>query len=187
MGDGGNGQRVASRRTSTRQKAEIQGTRLIQSRQRQEQYINNENPQNVYTMNSDKISPDQSHSKITFSGYNHSQPRGQTQGQIIHPSSISRGGVNNKNSYKIKELPLNMENDPRENLNLAQYNFNRMDVIDEEGEAGHDHRGERGGGERGERGGARRSTRGVNDQLMSAGQDRRGSKNMHNTTTNFYP
>lgn len=71
-----------------------------------------------------------------------------------------------------------MENEPRENMNLAQYNFNRMDVIDEEGEANHDHRGG---------GGARRSTRGVNDQLMSAGQDRRGSKNMHNTTTNFYP
>jgi len=29
MGDGGNGQRVASRRTSTRQKAEIQGARMI--------------------------------------------------------------------------------------------------------------------------------------------------------------
>jgi len=25
-----------------------------------------------------------------------------------------------------------MENEPRENMNLAQYNFNRMDVIDEE-------------------------------------------------------
>jgi len=27
-----------------------------------------------------------------------------------------------------------MENDPREHLNLAQYNFNRMAVIDEEGQ-----------------------------------------------------
>ena len=71
-----------------------------------------------------------------------------------------------------------MENEAREHLNLAQYNFNRMAVIDEEGEG---NQGLRGGGA------ARRSTRGVNDQLMSAGQDRRGSKNMHNTTTNFYP
>ena len=71
-----------------------------------------------------------------------------------------------------------MVNEAREHLNLAQYNFNRMAVIDEEGEAGK--QGHRGGA-------ARRSTRGANDQLMSAGQDRRGSKNMHNTTTNFYP
>lgn len=47
-----------------------------------------------------------------------------------------------------------MENEPRENMNLAQYNFNRMDVIYEEGEANHGHRGG---------GAARRSTRGVND------------------------
>ena len=45
-----------------------------------------------------------------------------------------------------------MEVEARENLNLAQYNFNRMAVISEEGEAGHR------GGEA-----ARRSTRGVND------------------------
>ena len=38
----------------------------------------NEHPQNVYTlnMNAAKISPDQSHSKIPFTSYNHSQPRG---------------------------------------------------------------------------------------------------------------
>ena len=72
-GVGGNGQRVASRRTSTRQKADMQGARIIHSRQRQEQFIN-EHPQNVYTlnMNSAKVSPDQSHSKIPFSNYNHS-------------------------------------------------------------------------------------------------------------------
>lgn len=49
-----------------------------------------------------------------------------------------------------------MENEPRENMNLAQYNFNRMDVIDEEEVAQHGQR-DRGGGA------ARRSTRGVND------------------------
>ena len=99
---GGNGQRVASRRTSTRQKADMQGARIIHSRQRQEQFLN-EHPQNVYTlnMNSDKISPDQSHSKIPFSNYNHSQPRGQTQGSLAHPGSMTHK-INNKNSFKIK-------------------------------------------------------------------------------------
>jgi len=52
-----------------------------------------------------------------------------------------------------------MENEAREHLNLAQYNFNRMAVIDEEGEGGNQaQRGASGVG-----GPARRSTRGVND------------------------
>jgi hypothetical protein len=47
--------------------------------------------------------------------------------------------INNKNSFKIKQLPVDynqgkdMENEVREHLNLAHYNFNRMAVIDEEG------------------------------------------------------
>ena len=59
-------------------------------------------------MNSDKISPDQSHSKIPFSNYNHSQPRNQTQGQLVHPGSMGSmtHKINNKNSFKIKQLPL---------------------------------------------------------------------------------
>lgn len=48
-----------------------------------------------------------------------------------------------------------MEIEARENLNLAQYNFNRMAVISEEGEGNHR--------ERPEGNAARRSTRGVND------------------------
>lgn len=50
-----------------------------------------------------------------------------------------------------------MENEAREHLNLAQYNFNRMAVISEEGEPGYQGGSNRGGGA------ARRSTRGVND------------------------
>lgn len=74
-----------------------------------------------------------------------------------------------------------MENEAREHLNLAHYNFNRMAVIDEEGIESNNHRRAmlqveddkpRRGGTRG------------NDQLMSAGQDRR--KNMHNTASSFY-
>jgi hypothetical protein len=48
IGSVANGQRVASRRTSTRQKADIQANRIIHSRQRAEQF---EHPQNVYAMN----------------------------------------------------------------------------------------------------------------------------------------
>lgn len=63
-----------------------------------------------------------------------------------------------------------METEAREHLNLAQYNFNKMAVIDEEGaESTHNRKGTRGG------------------QLMSAGQDLRTNKNMHNTTSGFYP
>ncbi len=75
-----------------------------------------------------KISPEISHSKIAFSNYHHggSQQQGR-QGS-------------NKANFRIKQLPQdyhndnhNMENEAREHLNLAQYNFNRMAVIDEEG------------------------------------------------------
>jgi len=53
-----------------------------------------------------------------------------------------------------------MESEAREHLNLAQYNFNKMAVIDEEGlESAQNRRGTRG------------------DQLMSAGQDLRANKN----------
>ena len=39
-----------------------------------------------------------------------------------------------------------METEAREHLNLAQYNFNNMPVIDEEGaESSHNRRGTRGG------------------------------------------
>lgn len=64
-----------------------------------------------------------------------------------------------------------MESEAREHLNLAQYNFNKMAVIDEEGvESTQNRRGTRG------------------NQLMSAGQDLRANKNqMHNTTSGFYP
>ena len=71
-----------------------------------------------------------------------------------------------------------MENEAREHLNLAHYNFNRMAVIDEEGI---DTNNARRAVMNGERGG----TRG-NDQLMSAGQDRRQKNNMHNTASSFY-
>lgn len=64
-----------------------------------------------------------------------------------------------------------MESEAREHLNLAQYNFNKMAVIDEEGaESSHNIRGTRGG-----------------EGLVSAGQDLRTNKNMHNTTSGFYP
>jgi hypothetical protein len=64
-----------------------------------------------------------------------------------------------------------METEAREHLNLAQYNFNNMAVIDEEGaESAHNRKGTRGG-----------------EGLMSAGQDMRTNKNMHNTTSGFYP
>ena len=58
------------------------------------------------------------------------------------PSSqniISKHNTNKNNSFKIKQIPIDynvtekeMENDVREHLNLAHYNFNRMAVIDEE-------------------------------------------------------
>ena len=53
---------------------------------------------------------------------------------------IKNHNQNSNNSFKIKQLPTEfhvtekeMENDVREHLNLAHYNFNRMAVIDEEG------------------------------------------------------
>jgi hypothetical protein len=66
-----------------------------------------------------------------------------------------------------------METEAREHLNLAHYNFNRMAVIDEEGIEGTNAP-------------SQGKSRGAND-LMSAGQDRRAVKNMHNTTSGFYP
>jgi len=72
-----------------------------------------------------------------------------------------------------------MENDAREHLNLAQYNFNRMAVIDEEG---HDIT-TMSGNAQGYDGPNRTS------ELVSAGEGgRRTNKNtMHNTTSGFYP
>ena len=64
-----------------------------------------------------------------------------------------------------------MESEVRDNLNLAHYNFNRMAVIDEEAnEPSKEQRG-----------------RSRGDNLMSAGQNQRVIKNMHNTTSGFYP
>ena len=77
-----NQQRVASRRTSTRQKAEIQANRAMHSRQRVEQYNvgSADYPQNVYAFNMNsqsqitaKISPENSQSKIVFQNFNPSQ------------------------------------------------------------------------------------------------------------------
>jgi hypothetical protein len=53
---------------------------------------------------------------------------------------VFNNNLSNKNkSFKIKQLPTeyavkeeNMEEEARENLNLAHYHFNRMAVIDEE-------------------------------------------------------
>jgi len=62
---------------------------------------------------------------------------------VVAPSNqnvINKHNKNNNNSFKIKQIPVEhhvaekeMENDVREHLNLAHYNFNRMAVIDEEG------------------------------------------------------
>ena len=76
-----------------------------------------------------KISPEISHSKIAFSNYHNGGSKQQ-----------GRAG-SNKANFRIKQLPqdyhnnndTHMENEAREHLNLAQYNFNRMAVIDEEG------------------------------------------------------
>lgn len=94
-----------------------------------------------------------------------------------HIGSLTQQINNKAGSFKIKQLPVDynsgkeMESEAREHLNLAQYNFNKMAVIDEEGiESAINKRGTRG-----------------NDQLMSAGQDRRATNGMHNTTSNFYP
>lgn len=84
------------------------------------------------------MSPDQSHSKIPFSNYHQNQQRGGNSAQPVIGSMTHQ--INNKaNSFKIKQLPVDynagkeMETEAREHLNLAQYNFNKMAVIDEEG------------------------------------------------------
>lgn len=61
-----------------------------------------------------------------------------------------------------------MENEAREHLNLAHYNFNRMDVIDEEGDH-HDKEDK------------------YEPDLITKGPDIKVIKNMHNTTSGFYP
>ena len=64
-----------------------------------------------------------------------------------------------------------MESEAREHLNLAHYNFNKMAVIEEVvDEQTKEQRG-----------------RSRPDNLMSAGQNQRAIKNMHNTTSGFYP
>ena len=88
------------------------------------------------------------------------------------------------NSFKIKQLPLDynlgqkdMENEAREHLNLAHYNFNRMAVIDEEGNENNNEKEQSKQGQR----------KNNNNYLISAGQELRNIKNMHNTTNGFYP
>jgi hypothetical protein len=61
-----------------------------------------------------------------------------------------------------------MENDAREHLNLAHYNFNRMAVIDEEE-------------------GIENNEKEFEPDLISTGTDIKVLKNMHNTTSGFYP
>ena len=68
-----------------------------------------------------------------------------------------------------------MENEAREHLNLAHYNFNRMAVIDEEGQDPSNNATITDPRSRGQ------------DQLVSANGDRPNIKNMHNTTSGFYP
>ena len=68
-----------------------------------------------------------------------------------------------------------MECEAREHLNLAHYNFNHMAVIDEEAQ-------DNGAQSQGRSRGA--GTRG--NDMKSAG-DSRVIKNMHNTTSGFYP
>jgi len=62
-----------------------------------------------------------------------------------------------------------MENEAREHLNLAHYNFNRMAVIDEEGNENN---------EKEEK---------YEPDIINAGPDIKAIKNMHNTTSGFYP
>jgi hypothetical protein len=67
-----------------------------------------------------------------------------------------------------------METEAREHLNLALYDFNRMAVIDEEGiENNPSH--------------ANSKKKGGQNYLISAEQEFRSLKNMHNTANGFYP
>lgn len=68
-----------------------------------------------------------------------------------------------------------MENDVREHLNLAHYNFNRMAIIDEEGIENNNNPNNLS------------DTKSSHNYLASAGQDIKTAKNMHNTTSGFYP
>ena len=61
-----------------------------------------------------------------------------------------------------------MEDEAREHLNLAHYNFNRMAVIDEEGIENNE-------------------PDKFEPDLISTGPDIKVIKNMHNTTSGFYP
>ena len=62
-----------------------------------------------------------------------------------------------------------MENEAREHLNLAHYNFNRMAVIDEEGDNND------------------KEDKYEPDLVSRPGPDIKVIKNMHNTTSGFYP
>ena len=76
-----------------------------------------------------------------------------------------------------------MEIDAREHLNLAHYNFNKMAVIDEEGiENMTEPPSKPRPSNQSREGGSR-----TNNYLINAGQDLRAIKNMHNTTSGFYP
>ena len=72
-----------------------------------------------------------------------------------------------------------MENDVREHLNLAHYNFNRMAVIDEEGIENQGNSNNLG---------SRQNGNESSSYLASAGgPELKQLKNMHNTTSGFYP
>jgi hypothetical protein len=72
-----------------------------------------------------------------------------------------------------------METEAREHLNLALYNFNKMAVIDEEGiENNQNHANSNYGGN---------TRQGYKNRLISAEQEFRQIKNMHNTANGFYP
>jgi hypothetical protein len=70
-----------------------------------------------------------------------------------------------------------MVNEAREHLNLAHYNFNRMEVIEEEGIENNNSAHNQ----------SKQRKRSNNNYLVSAGQELRQIKNMHNTTSGFYP
>lgn len=67
-----------------------------------------------------------------------------------------------------------METEAREHLNLALYNFNKMTVIDEEGIENNQVI-------------ANQRPIPMSNKLISAEQEFRSIKNMHNTASGFYP
>lgn len=74
-----------------------------------------------------------------------------------------------------------MESEVRENMSLAHYNFNKMAVIDEE--EGIENNGFAANQSRGQ--GSRQNK--DNYAPLNSGQELKQIKNMHNTTSGFYP